>query len=160
MPQAVSGENHPAGIRSLRRLLSQLAQTGQSSSIEPEYRPAITVETSDSCGNRQAWGAATEIDDSPKELYRFSWTELDPRPLVTAPPNSPHLTSSSFITREELKWLFAELLGIQSAQSTSDGKDSSSNEKPKEQEKDRARIRASKVEYKTVNEVYADESMS
>uniref|UniRef100_A0A093UT74 Uncharacterized protein n=1 Tax=Talaromyces marneffei PM1 TaxID=1077442 RepID=A0A093UT74_TALMA len=154
LPLAVPGEakNHPAGIQRLRELLSQLAQTEQSSSIEPEHRPVITVETSDSCGNLQACDAATEIDDSPQELYRFSWTGFDPRSVVTAPPNSPHVTASNFITREELKWLFAEVLGIKSAQPTSDGKDSSSNEKA--EDIDRTRIRASKAEYKTVNEVW------
>lgn len=100
----------------------------------------------------------TEIDDSPQELCRFSWTGIDPRSVVTAPPNSPHVTPANFITKEELKWLFAEVLGIQSAQSTN-GKDSSSSEKPEEQGNDRSRIRASKVDYKTVNEVYVDESI-
>lgn len=100
----------------------------------------------------------TEIDDCPQELYRFSQTGLDARSLKpTTPPNSPDLAPSSFITKEELKWLFAEVLGIQSAQPASDGKDSSSSEKLEEQNNDRERIRASKVEYKTVNEVYVDE---
>jgi hypothetical protein len=157
---AVSEEakNHPAGIQRLRRLFSQLAQTGQSSSIEPEHRPAITEETSDSCGNLQAWDAATDIDDSPQDLYRFTWTGFDPRFVITAPPNSPHITPSNCTTKEELKWLFAEVLGIKSAQPTTNGKDANSNEKP--EDNDRARIRAPKAEYKTVSEVYVDKSIS
>jgi hypothetical protein len=67
---------------------------------------------------------------------------------------------SNSVTKEELKWLLAEVLGIQSAQPTLDSKESTSNEKPVEQDNDRARIRASKAEYKTVNEVYVDESIS
>ncbi|EED12028.1 hypothetical protein TSTA_001000 [Talaromyces stipitatus ATCC 10500] len=147
-----AGAEHGGDITSHGQLFSQLAQTGQSSSsIEPEYRRDITVETLDSCRNLQASDAVTEIDDSPQEVYRFSWTGLDPRSVVTAPPNSPHVAPSNCITKEELKWLFAEVLGVKSAQPTSDGKDSSSNEKP--EDNDRARIRASKAEYKTVNEV-------
>lgn len=61
--------------------------------------------------------------------------------MVTAPPNSPHVAPSNL-------------------QPISDGKDSSSNEKLEEQGNDRPRIRASKVDYKTVNEVYVDESIS
>ncbi|EED23200.1 hypothetical protein TSTA_066470 [Talaromyces stipitatus ATCC 10500] len=128
-----------AGTQRLLQRFSQLAQNGQS----------------DTYGNSQPWDAATEIDDCPQELYRFSRTGLDARSVeATTPPNSPHVAPSNFITKEELKWLFAEVLGIQSAQPTSDGKDSSSNEKPEEQGNDGARIRASKVEYKTVNEVW------
>lgn len=163
LPVVVSGEakNNPTGIQRLQRLFSQLAQTGQSSSISPEHRLAITAETSDTYGNSQPWDAATEIDDCPQELYRFSRTGLDARSVeATTPPNSPHAAPSNFITKEELKWLFAEVLGIQSSQPTSDGKDSTSNEKPEEQDNDRPRIRASKAEYKTVNEVYVDESIS
>ena len=58
--------------------------------------------------------------------------------------DSPHVAPSNFITKEELKWLLAEVLGIQSARPNSDSKDSSINEKPEEQDNDRARIRAIK----------------
>lgn len=80
--------------------------------------------------------------------------------VATTPPNSPRVAPSNFITIEELKWLFAEVLGIHKAPPTSDGKDSSSDEKPKERDRTRARIRASKAEYKTVKEVYVDETIS
>ncbi|EED14979.1 hypothetical protein TSTA_044450 [Talaromyces stipitatus ATCC 10500] len=39
------------------------------------------------------------------------------------------MTSSNFVTKEELKWLFAEVLGIQNAQTTLAGKEPISKKK-------------------------------
>lgn len=152
LPLAVSAEakGHPSSIQRLQRLFSQLAQTGKSSSIESEYHPAIKVHTSDTYGNRQTWDAVTEIDDCPQDLCRFSWTGLDPR--VTTPPNSLGVGPSDFISEEELNCSFAEELGIQNTQSTVDGQDPTSNEKTESH--------ASKVESKTLNEVYVHQSLS
>ncbi|EED11723.1 conserved hypothetical protein [Talaromyces stipitatus ATCC 10500] len=133
----------PPDIRQLHR-----GQTGTKRPVSPYRRHIGHVR------NFQAGDAVTEIDDCSQESCRFPRTELDARSVeATTSPNSPHVAPSNFITKEELKWLFTEVLRIQSAQPTSDGKDSSSNEKPKEQDNG-ARIRASKVGYKTVNEVW------
>ncbi|EED22347.1 hypothetical protein TSTA_095960 [Talaromyces stipitatus ATCC 10500] len=97
----------------------------------------------------------TEIEDSPQELYRISQTRLDPGSVeALTPPSSPRVAPSNLITKEELRWLLAEVLRIQSAQPTVDGKDPISNEKTDGQHIARRIIRTSKVEYKTVNEVW------
>jgi hypothetical protein len=91
------------------------------------------ADMSDLCveGTNYPWDAKTEIDDSPKELYRVSKAGLEPGSVAIeamTPPNSPQVAPSAFITKEELKWLFTETLGIKNAQSTSGSKEPASNE--------------------------------
>ena len=148
-----------AGNRRLFQLFSQLAQNKQSFG----HRPVLVLDTSDSYveEKHQAWDAETETDNSPKELYRVSKAGLESVPLdAVTSPNSPQMAPSGYITKEELKWLFTEALGIKNAQSTSDGKDSTSNKAAEDQDNAKVRVRASKVEYKTVNEVYVDKNVS
>uniref|UniRef100_A0A093VE36 Putative AAA family ATPase y4kL n=1 Tax=Talaromyces marneffei PM1 TaxID=1077442 RepID=A0A093VE36_TALMA len=157
-PTGPDSGSEPVTVNQLNGLLeAALASKGSGighASLE-QGGDNTTHDTSDTYGNLQAWDAVTEIDDCPQELYRFSRTGLDARSVeATTPPHSPRVAPSDSITKEELKWMFAEVLGIQSAQSTPDGKDSACNDKPEEQDNDRARIRASKAEYKTVNEVW------
>jgi hypothetical protein len=119
------------------------------------------ADTSDLCveGTNYLWDAKTEIDDSPKKLYRVSKAGLEPGSVAIeamTPPNSPQVAPSDIVTRGELRLLLTELLEIKNAQSNVEGKNPSSNEKLKtsEQSDDTPRVCASRMEYKTVNEVY------
>lgn len=87
------------------------------------------------------------------------------RPLdaqVRTPPNSPCIAPSEPVAMGQLKELFETLLE-QKSQSTSEGPGSGpagpEQRGEEDKEKDNERVRASKVEYKTVNEVYADSHM-
>jgi hypothetical protein len=129
-PSSVERTTASAGNQRLLQLFSQLAQNGKS--LPVDYRPAF-ADTSGLRmeGTNYPWDAKTEIDDSPKELYRVAKAGLKPGSVAIeamTPPDSPQMAPAAFITKEELKWLFTEALGIKNAQSTSDGKEPASKE--------------------------------
>ncbi|OKL55245.1 hypothetical protein UA08_09489 [Talaromyces atroroseus] len=148
----------PASLERLLELFSQFLSSKSSLPFVSEHpRPALAVDTSGAYVNEKfpAWDDRTEIDNSSKVLYRVSKAGFESVPMeAVTPPNSPQMVPSGYITKEELKWLFTEALGIKNAQPTSDGKDSTSNKAAEDQDNIKVRVRASKVEYKTVNEVW------
>ncbi|KAL2006946.1 hypothetical protein VTN00DRAFT_9614 [Thermoascus crustaceus] len=133
-------------------------------SLDADQLDKLLLEASNTVLNQSG---STHDEDAPSvDIYesaalpenKYCQTSLDSQ--VQTPPNSPHIATLEPITMGQLKGLFEAVLG-QKSRSTLEGPAGPADSEQsgeKDNKKDNKRVRTSKMDYKTFNEIWDEKA--